>query len=174
MFSRITLLLSVTFVTGLHAQQTIIWKETDPRCSHRYLDKGLLFRSIGQNNLTVSVALSDTNGHYELSVIVKNERIIPIDILVENIAIWSAADRTAKTVHPLPLSKVEPKLPSDFNVAYIKWLNEIALASSTIEAHHGVAGMVFFPRENKKRNNVVVYVPIGGDILEFEMSPQFH
>jgi len=167
------LVLSIAFATALHAQETIIWSETDPRCSHRYLDKGLLFHSTAQKHLTVSVALSDTNGHYQLSVIVENERSVSMDILVENIAIWSAADRTAKTIHPLPLSKVEPKLPSDFNIAYTKWLRGIALASSTIEAHNGVAGMVFFPRENKKRNNVVVYVPIGGDTFEFEMSPQF-
>ena len=147
-------------------------QKRDPRCSQPYLDKGLLFPSTAQKHLTSSVALSDTNGHYQPCVIVENERSVSKATLVENIAIWSAAHGTAETIHPLPLSKVEPKLPSDFNIAYAKWLCGIALANSTIEAHKDVARMALFPRENRKRSNVVVYVPIGGDTPEFEERPQ--
>jgi hypothetical protein len=167
------LLASFALVIAVHAQETIQWSESDPRCSHRYWESGLLLRSITQKQITVAVALGDRNGHYELSVIVTNERATSIDVLTENFAIWSATDRNAKIIRPLPLSKVVPKLYYKGIEDYVRWLKGIALSSSTVDPHKTVAGAVFFPRENKKHNDVIVYLPIGGDTLEFEMSPQF-
>ena len=66
-----------------------------------------------------------------------------------------------------------PRLYYNGIEAYTKWLNNIALSNSTVDPHRSVSGIVFFPRENKKHSDVVVYLPIGGDKFEFEMSPQF-
>jgi len=178
---RTTLLALFALSMALNAQEPIFWSENDPRCSHQY-DKGLLTKAITENHLTVSVSLLDKDGHFLLFVLVMNERTTSIDLLAENIAIWSAIERNKKILHPLPLSKVVPKcnfpaLNCDSYAgginAYIKWLNESALSSSTLAPHKGVTGVVFFPRENKKRNDVIVYLPIGGDTFEFQMSPQF-
>jgi hypothetical protein len=173
---RITLLELFALSMALHAQEPIFWSENDPRCSHHY-DKGMLNKTITQNQLTVSVNLLDKDGHFLLFVIVMNGRATSIDILVENIAIWSATDKSKKIIHPLPLSKVVGKCPwplsCDSNAAYVNWLNKAALASSTLGPHRDIVGLVFFPRENKKRNDVIAYLPIGGDTFEFQMSPQF-
>jgi hypothetical protein len=178
---RTMLLASLALAMALNAQEPIFWSENDPRCSHQY-DKGLLTKAITENHLTVSVGLTDKGGHFELGVIVINGRATSIDILVENIAIWSATDKSKKIIHPLPLSKVVPKCnfpalncesyAADID-AYIRWLNKTALASTTLGPTKDIFGIVFFPRENKKRNDVIVYLPIGGDTFEFQMSPQF-
>lgn len=134
----------------------------------------MLLKSIAQKQVTVGVSLGDKDGHYQLSVIVANERPSPVDVLVETFAIWSARLQNAKVISPLPLSKIAPKLYYKGIEEYTEWLNRVALASSTVgPGHKSVAGMVFFPRENKKHDDVVVFLPIGGDKFEFVMSPQF-
>jgi hypothetical protein len=166
------LLASFALAAALHAQDTILWSENDPCCSHR-IENGMVFKSITQKQITVGVGLGDRSGHYELAVVVVNNRATSIDVLAETFAIWSATDPKAKVVSPLPLSKLVPRLYYDGIEAYTKWLHEAALASSTLDPHKSVSGIVFFPRENKKRRDVVVYLPIGRDKFEFEMSPQF-
>jgi len=134
----------------------------------------VLNRIIIQNQLTVGVVLMDRDGHFHLGVIVDNNRPTPVDVLVEKFAIWSATDPKAKPIQPLPPSKVVPKLYYKGIEDYVAWLNKVTLADSTVgPGHRSIAGTVFFPRENKKHTDVVVYLPIGGDRFEFEMSPQF-